>query len=261
MKQVNHDGLSFFQFESESFQQVFHGFFTRKGGVSPNPWRSLNIGGTVGDLKENVIKNRKRIFDVIQKPVESIFDVWQVHSADVICTDSQRKLDEPHQKADAIFTDRLGITLVMRFADCVPIILIDPTKHVVGIVHAGWQGTVSRIVVNAIETIQKRYNVNPTDLIAGIGPSIGPDHYAVGENVYQAAYVAFKSDVDAFFSHSNGTQYFNLWAANSYLLRKMGVEKIESAEMCTACNLQDWYSHRAENGNTGRFACVVTLKE
>src|SRR5574338_408551 len=121
----------------ESFDQygLIHGFFTRHGGTSPAPWASLNHGGTNGDARENVIENRRRMFEVFDLPVESIFDSWQVHGRDVLFADRPRKLDAPHQKADSILTDHKDITLVMRFADCVPVLLFDPVKQVTGIVH------------------------------------------------------------------------------------------------------------------------------
>ncbi len=261
MIQVSNNGLSYYQFAEDEFDGILHGFFSRNGGVSPYPWRSLNLATTVGDSRENVIENRKRIFESLSRPVKSLFDVWQVHSTNVICTDMSRDLNEPHQKADAIFTDRPEITLLMRFADCVPIILYDKSKHVVGIVHAGWQGTVNNIVHHAIAEIEHRYRVNPADIVAGIGPSIGPDHYAVGENVFQAAEGVFGKERELFFQRENGSLFFNLWQANGYLLAKAGVTKIHYSNICTACNLKDWYSHRAENGKTGRFGTVIALKE
>lgn len=261
MNLVSDDGLSYFKFDEDSFDGILHGFFTRKGGISPAPWSSLNLATTVGDSRENVIENRKRIFNALSRPVESLFDVWQVHSTDVICTDFSRDLDEPHQKADAIFTDRPEITLLMRFADCVPIILYDKSKHVVGIVHAGWQGTVNNIIHYAMMKIQHRYLINPADIVAGIGPSIGPDHYAVGESVFQAAKVAFGEERERFFHRDDGSLFFDLWQANGYLLEKAGVQKVHYSNICTACNLEDWFSHRAENGNTGRFGAVIALKE
>ena len=118
MPYVAVDGLEYFQFESLDNRLLKQGIFTRKGGVSPQPWDSLNQGGTVGDARENVIENRRRVYQVMGQPVESIFDVWQVHSADVICADEPRPLNAQHQKADAILTDRPEITLFMRFADC-----------------------------------------------------------------------------------------------------------------------------------------------
>ena len=261
MKRIAKDGLEVLQFEHPGFSKCIHGFFTRKGGVSTEPWASLNQGGTVGDERINTIENRKRAFDFFNRKVESIYDVWQVHGNTVICADTPRKLDEPHLKADAILTNKPELTLFMRFADCVPILLFDPVKNVIGGVHAGWKGTVNNIVGETVKTLENKYGVNPADLIAGIGPSIGPDHYIVGEEVYAMAATTFGHDLDQVIEISAGLMHFNLWRANEYLLEKQGIKAIECAKICTACNLEDWYSHRAENGATGRFGALIALGE
>ncbi|MDZ4160079.1 MAG: laccase domain-containing protein, partial [Anaerolineaceae bacterium] len=119
----NQDGdIKYFSFDSLDDTRVVQGIFTRRGGVSPHPWGSLNLGGTVGDVRHNVVENRRRIFEVVQRPVESIYDSWQVHSAKVLCTEEPRPLGSPHIKADAILTNNPRVTLFMRFADCAPIL-------------------------------------------------------------------------------------------------------------------------------------------
>lgn len=253
--------LKYFEFESFDTDRVCIRFYTRQGGVSPKPWSSLNQGGTLGDSRENVIENRKRVFDSIQKPVESIFDVWQVHGNRTLCADQPRNLTSEHQKADAIFTNRKEITLFMRFADCVPIVLYSPEQDVIGIIHAGWMGTVNKIVVDAVKTIQERYHVAPGSLFAGIGPSIGPDHYQVGEDVIQKVKNAFGAHSDSLLCKVNDGMNFDLWKANEKNLQSCGVEQIELGNICTACNTEDWFSHRQEKGKTGRFTAVAFLKE
>lgn len=260
MKRLTKNGLEVLQFEHPGFSGCIHGFFTRKGGVSTGQWTSLNQGGTVGDERLNTIENRKRAFAFFNRKVESIFDVWQVHGNTVICAENPRALDEPHIKADAILTNRSELTLFMRFADCVPILLFDPVKKVVGGVHAGWKGTVNNIVGDAVKTLVEKYDVDPENIVAGIGPSIGPDHYIVGEEVHELAVRTFGEDINQVISKNNGKIHFNLWRANEYLLEKQGVKTIECARICTACNLGDWYSHRAENGATGRFGALIALE-
>jgi polyphenol oxidase len=261
MNRVAKNGLEVFQFEEKEFENCIHGISTRHGGVSQPPWVSLNQGGTVGDSHENVVENRKRVFSFFERDVESIFDVWQVHSTTTICTSQSRGLYEAHSKADAIFTNNPNITLFMRFADCVPILIFDPIKYVVGIIHAGWKGTVNNIVSESIKTIKEKYSVTPSNLIAGIGPSIGPDHYIVGEEVIAQVRSTFGDYANNLLEKKDGKTFLNLWKANEYLLRQQGVESIESAEICTACHIEDWYSHRAEKGATGRFGALIALKE
>jgi YfiH family protein len=253
-------GLNYYQFESFLFNHCRHGIFTRHGGVSPAPWSSLNQGGTVGDSRENVVENRKKIFECIERPVSSIFDVWQVHGTNIVCAELPRRADEPHQKADAIFTNNPDISLFMRFADCVPILIYDPVKHVIGIIHAGWKGTVNNIIKKAVQTIQDKYSSNPNNIFAGIGPSIGPDHYEIGPEVGKKVKETFCRNSDEVLLKINGSYHFDLWKAIEYQLHEQGINRIESANMCTACNIAEWYSHRAEHGNTGRFGVIITLK-
>lgn len=252
--------LSLFEFDSFPGAQVVQGIFTRHGGVSPQPWKSLNLGGLNGDSRENVIENRRRIFDSLNRPVETIYDVWQVHSADVICPQQPRRLDSQHQKADAIATNRPDITLFMRFADCVPVFFYDPVKRVVAIAHAGWQGTVKNIVARTVETMQAKFGSQPADILAGIGPSIGPDHYEVGDDVVQAVRGVLGERSPEVFSRKNGRFQLDLWGTNQILLEQAGVRCVEVAGICTACHMHDWYSHRGEHGVTGRFGALLALR-
>lgn len=243
---------------------VTHAVFTRQGGVSQQPWSTLNLGGTVGDDPAAVLENRRRAFAALDRPFESLFDVWQVHSKDVLCTDQPRLPHQPHARADAILTDQPGVTLFMRFADCTPILLFDPQRRVVGLVHAGWQGTVQQIAGEAVRAMQARYGSRPQDLQAGIGPSIGAHHYEVGPEVVARVQSVFGDRAAGLLSpaeHPNGGSglQFDLWQANRLTLEQAGVQQIEVAGLCTACNLQDWYSHRAEKGQTGRFGALIGL--
>ena len=254
-----HHGLRYFQFDLFPAAEVVHGLFTRHGGVSPRPWESLNLGGTVGDERANVIENRRRIFEAVDRPVESIFDVWQVHSKDVVVTDRVRPLDEPHRKADAILTNQSDVTLFMRFADCVPILLYDPKQKAVGIVHAGWQGTVKKIAAESVCAMQKAYGSRPEDILAGIGPSIGPDHYEIQSDVESQVHAVFDGRAAEVLSRRHGASYLDLWTANRLTLEASGVKEIEVAAICTACAVADWYSHRGEAGRTGRYGALMAL--
>jgi YfiH family protein len=249
-------GLRYYQFDTLNIR---HAIFTRHGGTSQGPWSSLNVGGTVGDEIEHVRENRRLSFKALGCKPESIFDVWQVHSADVVYADAPRNMDEPYLKADIILTDRPEVTLYMRFADCVPIMVHDPVKGVVGVSHAGWLGTVRDVAGATVNAMCERYGSKPSDVIACIGPSIGPDHYEVGENVISQAKHLFGKDSDLVLQPHNGSVHFDLWAANRFLLERAGVSQIELAGICTACHTDDWFSHRAEKGKTGRFGALISL--
>jgi len=254
----NH-GLKYFQFNSLITKSLTHAIFTRQGGISPYPYISLNVGGTSGDSKDNVVENRRRMFDCMKLPVESIFDVWQVHGKEIVYTRNPRPLNTEHKPADIILTDQPGITLFMRFADCVPIFLYDPQKKAIGIVHAGWQGTVLKAAEIAVESMTRLFRSNPKDIIAGIGPSIGPDHYEVGNKVTKAVEENLKFLKDEVVIQKSDKKFFDLWKSNEIVLQASGLKQIETAKLCTACNLSDWYSYRKEGASSGRFGAMIGL--
>lgn len=256
MSFTQHNGLRYFQFET---LKTRHAIFTRRGGVSPEPWGSLNVGGTVGDNLERVRKNRNLSLQALGRSPESVFEVWQVHSADAVCASAPRPESESLRQADIILTDKHDVTLFMRFADCVPILFHDPRKGVIGVAHAGWMGTLRDVVSSTVNTMKTQYNSNPADIIAALGPSIGPDHYEIGADVILQVMQKFGDDSEQVLRSNNGKIHFDLWKTNEILLERAGVGKIETAEICTACHTDDWFSHRAEKGRTGRFGALISL--
>ncbi len=239
---------------------VVHAVFTRRGGVSPAPWDSLNVGGTVGDDRPRVMENRTRSFEALGRHLDSLFDVWQVHSADAVFAEAPRPSDLDYQRADIILTDRPTVTLYMRFADCVPILLHDPQKRVVALAHAGWLGTVRGVSAAAVRAMVEHYGSKPEDVLAAIGPSIGPDHYEVGPDVIAQIQKTFNGSAARLIETRGAKMHLDLWAANRLQLEQAGVRQIEVAGICTACHLEDWYSHRAEKGSTGRFGALIALE-
>lgn len=257
MPLIQHNGLRYFQFDT---LQTRHALFTRHGGVSPEPWSSLNVGGTVGDDLERVKENRLLSFYALGRAPESAFEVWQVHSADVVCVRAPRPQGESLRQADIILTDTHEVTLFMRFADCVPILLHDARKGVVGLAHAGWRGTLNDVASATVNAMRKHYDSNPADITAGIGPSIGPDHYQIGADVILQVMQRYGDESELLLKSHNGKIHFDLWMANHLMLERAGVGKIENAEICTACHTADWFSHRAEKGRTGRFGALISLQ-
>lgn len=255
------DALRYYTFESLDDEEVLQAAFTRHGGISPAPWAKLNLGSLVGDDPANVVENRRRIFEAIGRPIESLFDVWQVHGTSVICSESPRPLNSPHQKADVILTDNPRVTLLMRFADCVPILYYDPIHRVVGLAHAGWQGTVKLVAEVAVKTMHNIYGSRPEDILVTIGPSIGMHHYEVGPEVIREVQGSFGSDASSLLPVHDGKVKFDLWAANQLVLENSGIRCVEVAGLCTACHTNDWFSHRGEKGTTGRFGVVIGLKD
>jgi YfiH family protein len=169
-------------------------------------------------------------------------------------------MDESYRQADIILTDKPDVTLFMRFADCVPIFVHDPHKGIVGIAHAGWMGTLRDVASATVNAMKKNYGSNPADIIACIGPSIGPDHYEIGADVILQVMQKHGDESELFLKSHNGKIHFNLWEANRVSLERAGVGQIEICEICTACHTEDWFSHRAEKGRTGRFGALISLQ-
>ena len=190
----------------------------------------------------------------------SIHDVWLVHGTDIVYADAPRPLRRAFCAADIIFTDNPNVSLFMRFGDCVPILFHDPKKKVIGIAHAGWMGTVRGVVQAAVKGMQSHYGCKPENIIAGIGPSIGVDHYEVGADVISQFQEKYNHDADQVLQTRNGSTYLDLWMANAIQLKNAGVEQIQVSGVCTACHLDDWFSHRAEKGKTGRFGALMALQ-
>jgi len=252
-------GLRYYSFEIFS-DTVHQAVFTRRGGISPAPWHSLNLGGAVGDDPICVTENRLRMFNAMQRSPASIHDVWLVHGTDIIYADHLRPLDEPTPKADIIFTNNPDVTLFMRFADCVPILFHDPVKKIIGIAHAGWTGTLYGAVGTAVHGMQDHYGCDPKNISAGIGPSICVDHYPVGADVISQFREQYPRDIGRIIQTKNGNTHLDLWKANALQLKNAGVDQVQVSGVCTACHLEDWFSHRAEKGRTGRFGALMSMQ-
>ncbi len=252
------EGLTYYQFEM--WPRLTQGIFTRQGGVSKAPWSSLNLGGNVGDEAPAVRHNHLLMYGTLGVDAARACSVWQVHSADVILVDGPVQGRRWLALADAMITDRPNTPLSMRFADCVPLLFHDPVQGVIGMAHAGWRGTVQGVAANTVRTMTTAYGCKPQNVMAGIGPSIGPDHYQVGEEVV-AAVLQYFGSTDGLIRRDpdDGTAYLDLWAANRLDLERAGVEQIEIAEICTATRTDEFFSHRAEKGRTGRFGAVISL--
>ncbi len=253
----HNNGIRYFTFDN--LAGLAHAVFTRQGGVSPAPWDSLNVGGSVGDDIVHVRENRIRSFSALGRDPASIHDVWLVHGTDVVHADVPRDLALKPLQADIIATNNPRVTLFMRYADCVPLIFHDPKKGVVALAHAGWLGTVHNVARAALASLRERYGTDPRDVRAAIGPSIGPDHYEVGVDVAAQFRAAFGAQAESLLEPYGEKFHLDLWKANRLQLEAEGMENIETAEVCTACHLNDWFSHRAEKGKTGRFGTLIGL--
>jgi YfiH family protein len=255
----NVGSLRLYQFESLDHPDLIHGVFTRRGGVSQGNWHSLNLGATVGDDPAHVRENRSRLFKALGREPGSVYEVWQVHSADVVVAGEPRG-ETPIVKADALVTNRADVTLLMRFADCVPILIFDQVCQAVGMGHAGWLGTTRKLAAELVRAMRREYGCQPSDMRAAIGPSIAAHHYAVGPEVVREVRESFGHEADLHLNQNDGIIHFDLWSANRALLEGEGVRQIEVSGLCSACDPDDWYSHRGQGGKTGRFGVAMALR-
>ncbi len=258
MKRITQAGLVYYQFET--WGALRHGIFTRKGGVSRAPFDALNLGGNVGDDPKAVRCNHDRMYAVLGVDGARACTVWQVHSTDIVMVNAPVPGRRWLAQADAMMTDRADVVLAQRYADCTPVFYFDPTKGVIALAHAGWRGTVQGISGAVVRAMERSYGSHPSNIQAAIGPSIGPSRYQVGEEVVAAVQEHFGTTAGLIRRDSaDGTAYFDLWAANRLDLERAGVEQIEVAGICTAENTDEFFSHRAEKGRTGRFGALLSL--
>ncbi|MGI6380419.1 MAG: peptidoglycan editing factor PgeF [Anaerolineae bacterium] len=254
---VPHDGLVAFRSALLADERIEHAVMGRLGGVSQSPYRSLNVGGTVGDDPSAVAENLRRIYAALGWDSERVVSGHQVHE-DRVHRVSDDDAGQTIAATDALISDVPGILLMGRYADCVPILLFDPLRAAVGLAHAGWRGTVQGIAAKTVRAMVSNFGSQPADLIAAIGPSIGPCCFEVGASVRDEFRQAF-SDAQGEVVDADG-RYVNLWRANAIQLERCGVRAIDVAALCTSCHVDRFYSHRREKGGTGRFAVAIGLR-
>ena len=253
--------LPHYTFETlDTFPELFHAVFTRRGGVSPKPWHTLNLGWMVGDDPRRVEMNYRRVASVVGMPREALTTTWQVHGNTILVADADHR-GKSLGKADGLITQTPGIPLLQRYADCTPILLYDPEHRAAGIAHAGWQGVVARTAEAAVRAMTAAFGSDPSRMVAAVGPAIGPCCYEVGPEVV-AAIRDTQRDPDDLLRPSDraGHAYLDLWEANARQLRDAGVGTVEVAGLCTACHTDIFFSHRGEQGRTGRFGAVIMLR-
>jgi len=259
---------------------LVHGFSTRPGGVSLlNGEKVLNLGFTEWDSKESVLENRRRFQSALGATDLKLISLKQIHSDVIHLFDAAPA--EPC-RGDASVTNRSGLLLAVQTADCVPILLVDPKKRAVAAVHAGWRGTLQRIVVKAIGQMQMQFKSKPADLLAAIGPSIGGCCYEVGTEVatqFQSQFAEAPEWFDEFRTgdEPNPIQWLNMMPPghqsppkNVLLdLRKanrgqllgasLRAPNIVVTDLCTACRRDLLFSYRKEGAQSGRLMSVIGI--
>ena len=239
------------------------GFTTRHEGVSRSPYNSLNLGLNTLDSPHSVQGNRSLLARAFGAHSEQLLTVNQVHGTDLLVVDAPNQ-DFTHflkVECDGIVTNQTGIMIGIGVADCVPILLLDPVQHAAAALHAGWKGTAGQIVHKGVEALQSLFGTKPGDLIAAVGPGIGPCCYQVDEPVRKA----FANDADIWNQVAReidkGKWQLDLAAANRLQLLGCGVkpERIETASHCVCCTPELFFSYRRDDGDTGRQMGFIML--
>ncbi|MGD0546397.1 MAG: peptidoglycan editing factor PgeF [Terracidiphilus sp.] len=276
----------------EKMGWLWHGFSTRRGGLSKaycpeSAPGELNLGFTAEDERETVLRNRRLLAEAIGGDAETpLAALKQIHSNLVRVVDAADARREPPWKADGLMTDEPGVLLAIQTADCIPVLVADCNRRVVAAFHAGWRGTVQRIVESGVGRMRLEFGSRPEDLTAAIGPGIGPCCYAVGEEtlstfesqfvyarelfseVYDADEVRRKYPMLFLTQRSPGHSpigpnlHLNLVEANRRQLLAVGLKPraIHSVGGCTSCQRELFFSHRGSQGRAGRMMSVIGIR-
>ncbi len=248
--------LAYYQFEHLAAQPgLTHGVFTRHGGVSPSPWASLNLSRATGDSTQNVAENNARMLAALGVRPEQTVSAWLNHGVSVVVVGAHHGGATLHN-VDGLLTAEPDLFLSMRFADCAPLVLWDAAHGVLGLVHAGWPGVAAQIVTAALEAMERSFGSQPPQVWAGIGPAIRACCYQFGTELAQKLVAVCPPGAPIIVPQPDGSIHLDLPAAILAQLRSAGVTDIEDADLCTACRVDEWFSHRVEK-KTGRFGLVI----
>lgn len=237
---------------------VAHGFSTRRGGVSEGPYASLNLGFSVGDARGRVEENFRRLADAAALSVSAFATASQVHGARVLEAAAAAPSDipaPPQGEADALWTDRPGLAVAVKTADCVPVLLVDPGNGRVAAVHSGWRGTELGVAARAVEALA-RVGSAPSTLIAAIGPAIQACCYEVSEELAERFARTLGGDV---VSRVFPRPHLDLSRAVRKTLEQSGIpaDRIDVLPHCTSCDAERFFSHRRDRGVSGRHLSFV----
>jgi len=240
------------------------GFTTRHEGVSRPPYNSLNLGLSTNDSPHNVEGNRSILARALGTRVEQLVTVTQVHGSDLLLLD-QPNPDFAHfqrLECDGIVTNQPEVMIGVCTADCVPVLLLDPVHRVIAALHAGWKGSAEGIVRKGVEAMTSLFDGNPADILAAIGPAIGPCCYEVDQPVANA-FRAAGNDFDACAEPlGEGSWRLNLAEVNRRQLLRAGLDErnIETTPLCVCCEKDLFFSYRRDKGETGRQMGFIMLK-
>lgn len=258
--------LAFLPLEQIDF--IKHGFSTRLGGVSKGCYSSMNLGLCRGDEEADVMENFRRFCGSVGVVTESLVFTDQTHTTNIrhVTKADLGKgifLERDYKDIDGLITDEPEIPLVVFGADCVPVYFVDIKRKAIGLSHSGWKGTAGKIAKITIEKMQEEFGTDPCDILAVIGPSIGPECYEVSGDVAESfcrEYTALQQK-KILTEKENGKYLLNLWQANQYAMMDAGVlaDKISISGLCTMCHQDLFFSHRAFGGQRGSMAGILSI--
>lgn len=269
MKLNKPEGVPYLTYNSLSeITFINHAFSTRLGGVSEGEFASMNLAFNRGDKPDNVIQNYKLLCESAGFEFESLTASSQDHNTYVRAVTSANKgtgIYKPKdiESVDALVTNEKGITLVTYYADCTPLFFVDIRNKAIGLAHAGWRGTVGRIGEKVIKKMTELYNTNPSDIVAAIGPAISVCCYEVDKPCADNFTALERLETEKFvFSKQNGKFMIDLLETNRQILVSAGVksENITVSDICTNCNSDLLWSHRATKGKRGTMCAMMCIK-
>lgn len=248
---------------------VKHGFSTRLGGVSEGCYSSMNLSFDRGDRPEAVRENFRRIGRAIGVECEDMVLSQQTHTVNVRLVTGQDRgkgivRERDYTDVDGLITNVPGLCLVTSYADCVPLYFVDPVKKAIGLSHSGWRGTVGKIGRKTVEKMEQCFGSDPSDILAAVGPSVCMDCYEVSDDVVSRFREVFDRSVwpDLFYEKPGGKYQLNLWKANELIFLEAGIlpEHMAVTNLCTHCNSEVLYSHRAQGDRRGNLCAFLALK-
>lgn len=249
---------------------VNHLFSTRIGGVSEGIYSSMNLSYTRGDKKEAVDENFRRIAAAFDSVPDRIVCSDQTHTTNIRLVteaDSGKGVvrEKDYQDVDGLITKVPGIILATFYADCVPLFFVDTENRAIGLSHSGWRGTVGKMGECTLKAMEKAFGTRPEKVKAAIGPSICQDCYEVSEDVASEFKKLFgaKDDRVLKMGRAKGKYQLNLWEANKRILLNAGIlpENMEITDVCTCCNSEYLFSHRASGGKRGNQGAFMELRK
>ena len=259
--------VPFFACDDPAWGGCVHGFSTRLGGVSPAPWDSLNLGAGRGDEPAHVAENFRRFCAAVGADSAALVKNHQVHSDRIRRVGPDDRLPDPAApgvfEADGLVTNRSGVCLTIFSGDCIPVLLYDPVRRCVAAAHAGWRGTAAGIAARAAEAMVRDYGCKPGDILAVIGPGIGPCCFETHRDVPDGLRAGMGADAEDFIRPLPGGEKFqvDLKGANARFLERAGLDpaRIALCPACTACRPDLFWSHRKLGQRRGSMASLIQL--